>query len=98
MDSSILEKALRCELRKHGERWVQEYKEMGDKERLRVLGCFAARRLISEEVDRQCRDSKSGEPEPPVHRMDPELLGTKGSLGNDAGGGKRVIKGTKSLS
>lgn len=97
MDSAVLEKVLRNELRIAGERWQAKYKTMGDKERLRVLGTFAARRLISEEIDRQCR-SNHNEPEPEIKRMDPELLGTQRPLGSDSGGGKRIIRGTKSLS
>lgn len=96
MDSQILETVLRSELRKAGERWQKKYREMGDKERLRILGCFAARRLISEEVERQC--GTNVEPETPVRRIDPELIGTQGPLGSDSGGGKRVIRGTSSMS
>jgi hypothetical protein len=90
------EKVLREELRKAGERWQKKYKTMGDKERLRVLGCFAARRLIADEVDRRCRAKR--EPVPEIKRMDPELIGTQGPLGHDSGGGNRVLRSTKSLS
>lgn len=96
MDSLILEKVLRSELRKAGERWRAYYKEMGDNKRLRALGMLAARRLIAEEVERQC-GGESCVQEPRV-TIDPELEGTRGPLGHDVGGGRRNIRSTKSFS
>lgn len=97
MNSEILETVLRTEVRLAGEKWLKRYKEASDEKRLELLGKLAARRLIAEEQQRLF-NAKQAVEGCEQRKADPEIAGTKGPLGNDSGGGKRVLKSTKSLS
>ena len=90
-----IEQALRDELKLQGDRWCKSFAILDDKDRFTVLGQMAARRLVN-----ACHRKLSAEAhdEPPVRMLDPELNGTRGPLGHDSGGGKRVIRGTDSMS
>ena len=90
-----IEQALRDELKLQGDRWCKSFASLDDDDRFNVLGQMAARRLVN-----NCHRKLSVEAqdEPAVRMIDPELAGTRGPLGHDSGGGKRVIRGTDSLS
>lgn len=90
-----LEQALRDELKRHSERWTKEYKLMSDSKKREMLGRMCARRLVSE--CHQKLANESFEPDE-IHKADREILKTMGPLGHDSGGGKRVIRGTDSMS
>lgn len=94
-----LEKFFRDELRANGVRWGVRWKAMNDDERREAYGKLRLdreyKRIISEENRR-----RQAEPEPDdIPRVyDKEILDTAGNLNHGSGGGRRVIRGTKSLS
>ena len=96
MESEDIEQALRDELKRHGQRWDGTYKRMNDANRVDMLGKLIARRVVAEVSEKRYAKNR------PVvaleYRGDPEVMATKGSLGHTTGGGKRNIRGTKSLS
>lgn len=91
MNDEVIEEILREELKKHGERWGKEYKQLNDTSRKELLGRLIARRVISER-----RDSIAQQKE------DPEIYFGSGEVGSTlqhgTGGGKRVIRSTSSFS
>ena len=92
--NQYLENVLRAELKRQKTRWSARYKRMSDSERRRVLGGLLVNRLVAENHS-ECRHQDEGlEP----YEGDPEIMATKGPLGNSSGGGRRVVRGTKSLS
>ena len=89
----ILEKLFRKELKRNGERWRNQYKIMSDNERRSVLGNMLVRRIVLEEME----VTEYPEEDDSGIVIDPELKGTQGPLGSDSGGGRRVLRGTKSF-
>ena len=96
MESEDIEQALRDELKRHGQRWDGTCKRMNDANRVEMLGKLMIRRVVSEASEK--RYAKDRPVDVPEYRGDPEIMATKGSLGHTTGGGKRNIRGTKSLS
>lgn len=90
-----LEQALRDELNRNSQRWTKTYKLMPDPKRRDVLGKMCARRLVSE--CHQKAANESFEPDE-IRKANREILETMGPLGYDSGGGRRVVRGTKSMS
>jgi len=96
MESEDIEQALRDEIIRHGERWGQLYKTMDDAHRIDMLGKLLVRRVVAEASEKRYENNR---PIPAEHYQgDPEIMATKGPLGHTTKGGKRNIRGTKSLS
>lgn len=98
MSDPIIEKLFREELKRKGERWSKTWAGLNDDLRVELLGKWLARRAIAEEraILAIAEDLKTEDTAP--RSLDPELRDTRGPLGSDTGGGRRVIRSTKSLS
>lgn len=84
MNDETIESVFREELKRHGERWGKQYKNMSDEFRMELLGKMAARRLVSEARDAEMQSKKEAE----------EFDGgpTCGTLQSGTGGGHRRIE------
>lgn len=96
MESEDIEQSLRDELKRHGQRWDLTYKTMNDANRVDMLGKLLVRRIVAEVSEK--RYAKNRPVFEKEYQGDPEVMATKGTLGHATGGGKRNIRGTRSLS
>lgn len=97
-EQSLGERMLRAALKLSRERWKKSYASMSFEEQRELAITIAGRAWAGKQEEMHYREKDSQVTEQEVYTGDPDIIDTKGPLGNGSGGGKRVVRGTKSLS